>query len=208
LGITSAFRYLTHSVPRRRKWRNDVIKRLDELAKVQAATAELEGELAKMHMEMTKVQIEKMQPPSKPGWVLIIFCLAASAALVVSSVKFTVDNSAIDSQAAALRQKSQTDRLQANQLLTIAGVAKELAGAKAAAGTQQAEVEAAVYSLSLSHKENVAADRLQSSSTRYQLQAQMSLAVGSAFFGAMLGWIITQVFEALRFRRRHRTPSS
>jgi hypothetical protein len=55
------------------KWRNDVIKRLDELAKVQAATAELEGESAKLQMSMTKVQIEKMQPPSKLGWVLIIF---------------------------------------------------------------------------------------------------------------------------------------
>jgi hypothetical protein len=207
MGIGSVIRSLTHPVTRRKKWRNDVIKRLDELAQVQAKTAEIQGESAKLQMSMTEVQIEKMQPPSKLGWVLIIFCLAASVALVVSSVKFAVDNSAIDSQAAALRQQSQTDNLQAYELLIVAGVSKELDGPKAAASGQQAAVRAAVSSLSLSHDESVAADRLQSSSTRNQLQAQISLAVGSAFFGAMLGWIITQGFEALRSRKRRSSSS-
>ena len=68
MGIASVIRSLTHPVTRRRKWRNDVIKRLDELAKVQAVTAEIQGESAKLHMEMTKVQIEKMRPPSKSTW--------------------------------------------------------------------------------------------------------------------------------------------
>lgn len=180
-------------------WRDDIVRRLDQLAQAQTALVKAATE-----------QIDSVRPP-KIAWRWAIICLAAAAGLVISSALLVVSSSNLDGQAGALSEQAQLNSLQANQTLMplLTGVTQS--GAQYLLSHASADLAIAKTAQSfttLSDQENAEVSHLQSSATSAQVFAQVSLALGSAFLGALLGWIVTQQFAGLRFYRRSRDPSS
>ena len=198
------------SVTHRRKWRDDVIRRLDELAKVQAETTYLQSESAKLQIKMTERYVEKEtekfgRRPSKLGWVLIIIYVIVSAAAVAISAYYSAQNSMLDGQAAALNQQSQFLSLQSNQDLMESDEDLMIA----IQTHDPAAVKAGLKEMRLAGEANSEANRLLPiNGGKLQNVNQIALALSSAFFGAVLGWIITKGFDVIRSTSRRRDLKS
>jgi hypothetical protein len=96
--IGSVIKSLLHPATRRAKievdWRDDVTRRLDELAQAQTKV-----------IEAATVQTETIRP-SKPAWRWAILCLMAAAGLVATSAALSVVSTNLDSEASGLYEQS------------------------------------------------------------------------------------------------------
>jgi hypothetical protein len=54
---------------------------------------------------------------------------------------------------------------------------------------------------------DVQAGQIDDEAARGQLTSQIALGLGSALFGAVLGWVITQALAELRWRRENESKS-
>src|SRR5438094_10025018 len=92
--VGSVIKSLIHPTTRRSQveadWRDDVTRRLDELAQAQA-----------MAIEAATVQIENMRP-SKPAWRWAVLCSVGAAFVVVTAAALPVTSSNLDNHANTL----------------------------------------------------------------------------------------------------------
>jgi hypothetical protein len=160
------------------EWRDNVTKRLDELTQTQSESAKLQVASAELQVEWSKRML-----PSKAAWIFAIVFLVFVAGLVVEGVLGSVQDSGWDSQASVLSVQANEDFLLAIQ-------------------TNSSDL------MRLSHEESVEANSEQSSAETDQIVMQSAVALGSAFLGAVLGWVITQLLVVQRFRRTKRSQAS
>lgn len=95
-----------------------------------------------------------------------------------------------------LNQQSQSLSIQSNQWLAIAIQTKSSDAKKIAL----ADMRLSNYVNSQANRAQSLLNQVQSQEQRDHINGQMILAFGSAFFGVILGWVITQVLNVLRFK--------
>jgi hypothetical protein len=167
-------------------------------------------------LKAVTVQLERIRP-SRLAWAQAGFLLVVSAVAASSFAIWTAQASSISSQVSAMHEQANADRTQALQdllpsgdftaLVTATQLRQDLARperlrsmlAQARVGTNlQAQADSI----------DAQADRYEAGTSDSETEAQVGLTVSSAFFGSVLGWIITQSLAELRWRRRVRPGSA
>jgi hypothetical protein len=182
------------------EWRDDVTKRLDLLMQSQTQL-----------LNATDFALERSRP-SRPVWIQAVILLALTVVLVSSAAVLSVRVSSLSSRAATLNGQAQIDSLQATQelqpLLDIASRSGVQYMLSHASGIALREVKIADDYMHQSNLESAQANKLETMATTGQIAAQVTLALSSAFLGAILGWIVTQILAELRWRRRGERSAS
>jgi hypothetical protein len=159
------------------------------------------------------IQLDRIRP-SRLAWAQAGFFLIASATLVALSAVWAVNVSTVSSQATTLHEQANAYRTQALEnllpfeeagaLVTPAQLRHDLADPKRLQLLlSQARIGTKLQDQA--NKMDVEADQREAKATNSQIEAQIGLAVSSAFLGSILGWMITQLLTELRWRRRVRS---
>jgi hypothetical protein len=157
--------------------------------------------------------------------------LIVSGSIIVSSAISISSNSSLSGQASSLHQLAQTDRVWVvEQLLEDFEPTNEfnilmgslLSPKLSAQGAPQSlikDIDGLITAtqntlnnadkvMSSANSLDKQADQLEHEADSGQLTDQIGLAIGSALFGAVLGWAFTQLFAEARWRKVRRTSSS
>jgi hypothetical protein len=169
-------------------------------------------------MKAQVIQLERLRP-SKLAWLGAIFFLAVSGVVIVAGALINSRASSLSSEAASAHQSAQADRVVVvEQLLedfepldqvNSLGLPelselpyKTVLELIAEEGTvTKNTLSAAENEMSAANKLDAKADQVENDAGRDQLLSQIMLGLGSAFFGATLGWAIMQFLAELRWRK-------
>jgi hypothetical protein len=201
--------------------RREVIKKLESLIATQSVIILSTNALLESQAEIIKAsttQLERSRP-SALAWIQATFLFLASGSLIIISAILTTQETSIGGRASALHQSAQAYRVDAvEQLVEQFGPIDQvtsLAGSRLSnisdikflklmaleGKATDTALRAADTELTLANRLDSEANALDNESTSSQLLNQIMLGIGSALFGAMLGWIITQGLAELRWRK-------
>jgi hypothetical protein len=200
--------------------RRTVSHKLNELAEDLSTIIVTTTAVAKAQTQIVETltaQLDRLRP-SRLAWVQAVALLLLSGALIVlsSAIIATIDRAA--SEESAFHQRAQAYRVQAvAEVVEALGPVNETIALRT---SRPAPISNRQFQSLLLHESRITlsedntaekllraadvidakANELQPSSN-LELFAQSALGVGSALFGAVLGWIITVILAEVRWRR-------
>lgn len=167
-------------------------------------------------LKAVTVQVERIRP-SRLAWAQAGFLLIISAVGASLFAIWTVHASSVSSQVSAMHEQANADRTQALQDLLPAGdftalvTTAQLRQDLARPGRLRLLLAQARIGTNLQNQADsidAQADRYEAGTSNSEIEAQIGLTVSSAFFGSVLGWIITQALAELRWRHHVRPGSA
>jgi hypothetical protein len=175
--------------------------------------------LMQSHTALLKAVADQLEHerPSRLAWAQAWFVLVLSAILLSTSAIWTVHISAISNEAIALHERANADRTQALQGILpfedvgALGNAAEIRQYLADPIRLRLLIhEAGIgnHLQDLADKLDAEADQYEESTTGAQSKAQIGLVISSAFFGSVLGWMLTQLLASLRRKPAARAEPS
>lgn len=206
--LMSLLRHLVHAVlgrpqkqqlsPGNSAWQDEVIARLDSLAQNQTVLA-----------TESCIQFEKLRP-SWQAVVGAVVLLVITGALLVAGTSLENSSSVLEGKAAVLRKDAQQDNSDSTRVLAPLVTAVSRNGARYVASHMTkpdvADIQEAEKDLDLAKSANATATKAQAAASNGQHVAQLTLPTVSAFLGAILGWLLTQWFAELRWKRARQLP--
>lgn len=182
------------------EWQDAVIARLDSLA---AAQNDLRKQLADHAAD------ERPAPGARMRGAAY---LAITAVLITFSVSGLILSPTYQSRATMAFNRAQADLEQTNKDLQPIETAESKYGAKYVVNHANkawlADLQAAQGPAKKYSQDNAEGNRLESVSFFSEYFGQTVLAISSACFGAIAGWLLIPVLVRGRLRRRNRTASS
>jgi hypothetical protein len=220
--MLNMFPFVRAGARRRARDKQEIMTRLEALAADQSEIKRYVILLMESETALVKaqdVQLERLRP-SRPAWIQCSVLLALSGAAIVAGTILNNSESSLSNQASSIHQTAQTDRVEAieqlledfeplNQVNSLGASALSKLSVKNLleimtneAAVTQGNVNAAENEMTTANKLDTLADQAENQASRYQLFSQITLGLSAAFFGAVLGWAITQFLAELRWRKR------
>lgn len=198
------FRSIRQKRQKRKYRRGDLARNLEVIENRQAETAAMTTSL--MTAETTILEALKVllndRRPSWIAWAQAIILLVVSAGIVFYTAVETVNESSISYTVTSLHQDAQSERTEAFE-----GAVVYLANPSRKQSDMPSVLNSALKQLRSADTTDAEADRFENGLSTEQLRTQIFLGAGSAFFGAVVAWILTQVLSALRWNRKVKPKS-
>lgn len=175
-----------------RAWQDDVTRRLDAL---RSSQEELRGDL--------ESRVEAA--PSRRAWRSGLLLLALSLSGIITSALLIVNTSSAEDRAIELHEDAQSASIQAGELYLNAIITNARRPIDHVSVNYSERVGNGYFKLS--EAEDAEANYLESHTNTSQIYAQITLAVSSAFFGVIAGWMLAPLL-AERCTRRGQGPAA
>ena len=173
-------------------WQEDITRRLDAL---RLSQEELCGDL-KSRMDTA---------PSRRAWKSGLLLLGISLSGIVTSALLIVNTSSADDRAIVLHEDAQSATVQAGELYLNAVITNAHRPIDHVAVNDSERMGNGFFKLS--EAEDAEANELDSHINNSQVYAQITLAVSSAFFGVIAGWMLPSLLAERRTKRDKGQPA-
>jgi hypothetical protein len=185
--------------------RRDLLQKMEVIERGQQRMADVAAEAvaAEIIVGKTLTDLRDDLRPSLLAWVQAAIVFILSGAILVYAAIATVNESTASYNVAALHQDAQSERT-----LAFEGVVAYLANPSQKQQDMSSVFDSALTQLRDASSVDAQADDTEHSLRGGQLWTQIALGVGSAFAGAVVAWILTQLLASLRWRRRASPPRS
>ena len=195
----SMFRSIRKKCQKQKYGRRDLAGSLEIIEKRQAEIAAMTTSLIPAQtatLEALKAILDDRRP-SWIAWVQAVLLLVVSAGIAFYAAVETVNESSVSYIVTSMHQNAQSERTEAFE-----GAVVYLANPSRKQSDMPSVLNSALKQLRSADTTDAKADGLENGLGSEQLRTQIFLGAGSAFFGAVVAWILTQLLSALRWSRK------
>lgn len=186
--------------------RRDIARRLERIESTQKEISKLIANLTSAEAEMAEAETEVLKEinalrddlrPSWIAWAQALFFFIISALLLYYGASTAVNESSVTYNVTTLHQDAQS-----NRTIAFEGVVAYLANLSRKQSDMPSVFNSALNQLRSADKIDAEADGFENGLSGKLLGTQILLGAGSAFFGAVVAWILTQLLAMLRWKRK------
>jgi hypothetical protein len=198
------FRSIRSKYIARRNQRRELLQKLEVMERNQLDVGTAIATLVTAETEVLKAVNEYRTDlrPSGFAWTQAGIWFVLSAVILVYAAITTVNESSISYNVTTLHQQADADRT-----IAFEGVVAYLANPARKQNDMPNVFNSALNQLRSANKTDAEADGIENGLSGGQLRTQIALGAGSAFFGAVVGWILTQFLTLLRWPDKWRPRS-
>jgi hypothetical protein len=184
----------------------EIIGRLDALTATQRKLVGA-AEAAAVQADVALFELERMRP-SPLAWGMALALVVSLGFFVATSVARAARSTGLDGQAAALHQTALADELEGGQIVGSLSAIETLPPSQSSNTPTDPKLQTQLFSqisrgvdlLTDANKAEADSVSIQSEATHSQTLAQLDIALGSAFLGGMLSWMLSQLMAATKGR--------
>lgn len=201
----SMFQSIRLKSQRRTSRRRELVRKLEAVEKGQQEISALVASLVAAEIKELET-IGELRDDLRPSWIAwtqaaILFAL--SAVILLYAARATVNESSISYNVYSLHQEAQAERT-----IAFEGTVAYLANPSRNQGDMPSVFNSALKQLRAADNVDAEADGFENGISGEQLRTQITLGLGSAFFGAVAAWILTQLLTWLRWKRKVKPTGS